>query len=276
MGTYNRAHLLARSLECYARQSYRNFTLIIYDDGSTDNTREVCANAQMNGLNIDYIRLEKEPGTWRDSAAFLNAGIAKALHDYFCQYVFITHPEIMPGRDVLRLGVEHLYGADVIGQPVRYNCKGYYLSQSDQEHLDTVNWKDDIMSVRKLPGFYDTVAPHPDYSPSSVEKIDVWGSWIFGGFSRKGWQRFGGVYESPTWGAVDVEMFNRTRVMGINTITPAQESAWVLHQNHDRPSDTPTPRIEDDWKRELNGVEIKARPELIAPLRFVHCNYIPV
>ena len=39
--TYNRAHLLPECLESVLAQSFRDFEVIVIDDGSTDNTPEV-------------------------------------------------------------------------------------------------------------------------------------------------------------------------------------------------------------------------------------------
>ncbi|QQR96723.1 MAG: glycosyltransferase family 2 protein [Sphingobacteriales bacterium] len=39
--TYNRAHLIAETIQSLAEINYKNYEIIIVDDGSTDNTEEV-------------------------------------------------------------------------------------------------------------------------------------------------------------------------------------------------------------------------------------------
>ena len=44
--TYNRAHLVGRSIQSVLNQTYQDFEIIIVDDGSTDNTEGVIKKFQ--------------------------------------------------------------------------------------------------------------------------------------------------------------------------------------------------------------------------------------
>lgn len=48
--SFNRAHILPKAVESILRQTYKDFELIIVDDGSSDNTCEV-----VKGFNDDRI-----------------------------------------------------------------------------------------------------------------------------------------------------------------------------------------------------------------------------
>lgn len=73
--TYNRANLIKRSAESVLNQTYKNLELIIVDDGSTDNTKEVIDS--LNDNRIVYIKQENQ-----GACAARNKGIDAAKGKY--------------------------------------------------------------------------------------------------------------------------------------------------------------------------------------------------
>jgi len=67
--TYNRAHLIGRSIQSVLDQTYRDFEIIVVDDGSTDNTEEVI-NSFID-TRIRYVRHQQNKG----AGAARNTGI---------------------------------------------------------------------------------------------------------------------------------------------------------------------------------------------------------
>ena len=58
--TYNRAHLLPRLYESLCKQTFKDFEWVIVDDGSTDETRKVIENFNLN-VNGNNDRLPLAP-----------------------------------------------------------------------------------------------------------------------------------------------------------------------------------------------------------------------
>ncbi|MCK4852295.1 MAG: glycosyltransferase [Candidatus Omnitrophica bacterium] len=52
--TYNRAHVVGRAIESVLNQTYREFEIIVVDDGSTDNTKELIEDKY--GKQVNYVR----------------------------------------------------------------------------------------------------------------------------------------------------------------------------------------------------------------------------
>ena len=73
--TYNRAHLISRTIESILAQTFRDFEVIIVDDGSTDNTEEVIRKYLSD--RVYYYKKKNE-----ERAAARNFGALKAKGDY--------------------------------------------------------------------------------------------------------------------------------------------------------------------------------------------------
>lgn len=72
---FNRAHMLKETLDSTFLQTYKNFEIIIIDDGSTDNTEEVIR--AINNPKIVYVKKENE-----ERAVARNTGFNLAKGDY--------------------------------------------------------------------------------------------------------------------------------------------------------------------------------------------------
>ena len=76
--THNRAHLIGRSIQSVLNQTYQDFEIIVVDDGSTDNTKDIIEKFQKKDNRIKYIRHEKNKG----GSAARNTGIKAARGEY--------------------------------------------------------------------------------------------------------------------------------------------------------------------------------------------------
>jgi len=73
--TFNRAKIVSRSIRSVLNQTYKEFELIIIDDGSADCTQELIS--KIKDSRIRYIKHEKNKG----AAAARNTGIKAAQYD---------------------------------------------------------------------------------------------------------------------------------------------------------------------------------------------------
>ena len=101
--TYNRKDILIETLKAFAQQSYKNFEMIIADDGSTDGTEEAIKRLNLP-FRIRYFFQEHSghPGGSRNLA----------LKHSKNEIVFFTGDDIIPSKDLLKEHVQSYYSGD--------------------------------------------------------------------------------------------------------------------------------------------------------------------
>lgn len=75
--TYNRAHLLTETIDTVLQQTYPHFEVIVVDDGSTDDTKEVIESRYGNDARVRYFYKQNE-----ERGAARNFGLRQATGDY--------------------------------------------------------------------------------------------------------------------------------------------------------------------------------------------------
>jgi glycosyltransferase involved in cell wall biosynthesis len=85
--TYNRAHLIADTIESLQQQEYDSFEIIVVDDGSTDNTQEV-----VESVADDRTRYVKKSNAERAAARNFGANLAKGDYVNFFDSDDIAYP----------------------------------------------------------------------------------------------------------------------------------------------------------------------------------------
>ncbi len=99
--TYNGAQWINRSIESVISQSYKDWELIVVDDGSTDNIAFIVANMAQNDSRIRYIKNDVNSGIQKT----LNNGLNVAKGEYIAR---IDDDDMWFDPDKLQKQVEFL------------------------------------------------------------------------------------------------------------------------------------------------------------------------
>lgn len=237
ISTWNRKWQLARTLECLARQNWREFEVLVMDDGSTQDLRFLF------NLFSDYLQLktfQAERHSWRSCAS---RAFKTMLPETKGKVIAITHPEMMLHHEAtyyLYQGcTERKRMKDTIyytiGNSQKFAGEWYWVSLKPQfldddsyKLLDSTNWHEDLDNVWRLPNFGSIkgFANHPNMIHSIRERYPWW----FVGAARR---------ECPIWndmpvidghGILDMWMMDYRRIHKIINVTP--EKPLCLHQPH--------------------------------------------
>ena len=86
---FNRANIIHKSIDSVIAQTYKNWELMIIDDGSTDNISEVIGNRYSGDSRIHFIRREKTP---KGASTCRNIGAENAKGDYL---IFLDSDDLL-------------------------------------------------------------------------------------------------------------------------------------------------------------------------------------
>lgn len=122
--TYNRADLLPRAIESVLNQTFKDFELIVVDDGSTDNTKELVSDFQKKDNRIQYIWQENSGAPAKPK----NTGIKNSKGDYIA--ILDSDDEWLPEKLEKQL---KLFEKDKNLGIVGCNCYDVYATQMNKK-----------------------------------------------------------------------------------------------------------------------------------------------
>jgi len=120
--TYNRVDKLRLTLQSLKKQTFKDFEVIICDDGSTDNTRELAGDFSKS-LNMKYVN----NGHWGGPARPRNEGIKIAKGEYIA---FLDSDDIWyPNK--LEFVKKNICDSDILyhGFDISTECKKKHLEK---------------------------------------------------------------------------------------------------------------------------------------------------
>jgi glycosyltransferase involved in cell wall biosynthesis len=118
--TYNRENNLKYCLNSLTKQTFKNFEVIVSDDGSTDNTKEI-VNSFRDKLNIRYIYLGKNRGF--RAARTRNFGLKRSRGEII---IFLDSDIVVPSNYIEEHLKAHEKYDEVIVNSFVYRMKYYF------------------------------------------------------------------------------------------------------------------------------------------------------
>ena len=232
ISTYNKPHFLTKVLTGYTCQTYKNFDIIIADDGSNKETKQVVDRFKENtNLRINHI--------WHEDNGFQKCIILnKAIQASQSEYLIFTDGDCIPnqyfidvhlnlaeegyflsgGQFPLNPSVSELITEDKIISQQCFNKSFLFLNG---QMLSKNYFK--ILKIKLLSTLLDKITPTK--STFNGNNTSAW---------RKDILKVNGFDERMEYGGLDCELGYRLNNIGIQSKQIRNRSA-CLHLYHDRP-----------------------------------------
>lgn len=233
--TYNQPQWLEKVLWGFECQTYKNFEVVIADDGSGDETRLIVDRFMSRGiLTINHVWHQDEG---YQKCPILNKAIVASSSDY----LIFTDGDCIPREDFVAVHVKN-------------RCKGFFLSGGtlrlplDLSHQISY---DDVREQRafSLKWLYNNGLPR-SFKSTKLLRNRLYGSIMnrltttkasWNGHNSSGWKKdivaINGFNESMHYGGQDRELGERLQNFGLKS-RQIRYSAICIHLEHGRPYKT--------------------------------------
>ena|SRR3990167_2471568 len=235
ISTYNRKGQLARSLECLARQEWKEFEVLIMDDGSK---QDLSSLFEMFNVYLQLKTFKAERTAWRSCPS---RAYKTMLEHVSGEVICIMHPEIMlhhtAAKTIYDGCIKKIKGTyyciDENDKPTRgawkwISLRPMFIHIDMQPKLDEVDWHTDVHNVQKYPEFMQMggFAGRPNIWHFTKETYPWW----FVGAAKR---------ECPIWedmpiidghGIIDMWMISYRKVKHFTDVTP--NGVLCYHQAH--------------------------------------------
>jgi GT2 family glycosyltransferase/glycosyltransferase involved in cell wall biosynthesis len=202
---YNRAELLERTLEGVKAQTYRNFELIIVDDGSTDPDAVRFLEAIENGEVIEGARV------LRQQNQYVGAARNRALSEASGEYVVFMDDDNLAREDQLELFVRAIEN-----------------SQADAISCVAVMCKDDEFPLAGHETLEHLYIPPGGGASAAVVVANPYGD-ANAIYRRSALESVGGYTEDYGLSWEDAELFHRLEVEGFAVTVLPEPLMWLRH-----------------------------------------------
>jgi len=229
ISTYNSPAWLEKVIWGYQTQTFRDFELIIADDGSRDNTRELVQKlAHDTAFPISHV--------WHEDKGFRKCAILnKAIQQSKADYILISDGDCVPRADFLQVHIEHQ-------KPDHFISGGYCkLPMSTSEAItreDIINqnaFNPKWLRANGCPHVPLKLRARGMYAHLLNTITPTTPSW--NGHNSSGWKKdilaVNGFNEDMEYGGLDRELGERLINSGISPIQ-VRHLAICIHLDHSR------------------------------------------
>lgn len=193
---FNGASFLNETIACVQKSKFRNFEILLLDDGSTDASKHICHKLEKKYANVTFYSFERNKGLGR----VLNFALSKAKGKYICR--INQDDRMLPFR--MQTQVDFLEKhPDVVAVG---SCIKLFDTKGD---VQIIKFLEDDTQIKKI---WHVVSPFSD--PSVMYRKDI---------AIKA-----GGYKQEFWPADDTHLWYRMGLLGklANIQKPVVEVRW--------------------------------------------------